>query len=251
MEQRYDEEIEIDLKELFFVMIGKIWVIIGTMVVGVVLAALITTLCIAPMYQSTSSLYILTKSTSLTSLTDIQLGTQLTHDYMVLAKSRTVVEQVIADLTLDMTYEEFLENVTVTNENNTRILALSVKHADPYMACMIVDKYAAVTAEQTAKIMDTDVPNVVDKGVVAKNPISPSLLKNSVIGGLLGFILAAGIIIVIYLLNDTVKTADDAEKYLGLTNLGNIPMYESAKKTSKKNKKLSKKEKKSEEGGSK
>ncbi|MBR6222023.1 MAG: polysaccharide export protein [Lachnospiraceae bacterium] len=239
MENQFDEEIEIDLRELFFVLLGKIWIIIGTSIAGVVAAVLFTTLCITPMYQSTASLYILSKSTSLTSLADIQLGTQLTQDYMVIAKSRKVIEQVIKDCELDMTYEQFLGTVSVTNESNTRVLSLTVKNPDPYMAKMIVDKYSQVTAEQTAKIMDTDVPNEVDVGVVADHPVSPSVKKNALIGGMLMFVFVCGIIVVLYLLDDSVKTGDDAEKYLGLTNLGSIPVYESSMKKTGKSKKKS------------
>lgn len=229
---------EIDLKELFFVLLGKIWILIAFTIAGAVIAALYTILCVTPMYQSTSSLYILSKTTTLTSLTDLQMGTQLTQDYMVLAKSRNVVETVIDELELDMTYEQFLENVTIANEANTRILSLSVRNSDPYMAKTIVDKYAEVTASKTADVMATEVPNIVDIGVVAEHPVSPNTKKNTVLGGLLAFVVVAGIIIVRYLMDDSIKTADDAEKYLGLTNLGSIPLYSSEKKSKgKKNKK--------------
>ena len=235
MEQRYEQdEIEIDLKELLFALLSKIWVIIGTTIVGGVIAVLITTLCITPMYESTASLYIISKSTTLTSLTDIQLGSQLTQDYMVIAKSRKVIDQVIEKLELDETYEQFLTRVSLYNESNTRVLSLTVQDADPYMAKTIVDTYAEVTATETASIMDTDIPHSIDLGVVAKDPVSPSLMKNTLIGALLGFVLAAGIVTVMYLLNDAIQTPEDAEKYLGLTNLGSIPVYESSAKSGKK-----------------
>lgn len=237
---------EIDLKELFFVLLSKIWILIAVTIAGAVIAALYTILCVTPMYQSTSSLYILSKTTTLTSLTDLQMGSQLTQDYKVLAKSRNVVETVIDELELDMTYEQFLANVTIENEANTRILTLSVRNADPYMAKTIVDKYAEVTANKTADVMATEVPNIVDTGVVADAPVSPNTKKNTVLGGLLAFVVVAGIIVVRYLMDDSIKTADDAEKYLGLTNLGSIPLYSSEKKSKgKKGKKAAKKSSKS------
>ncbi len=231
---------EIDLKELFLVLWSKIWVLIAAAVGGAVIAALYTILCVTPMYESSSSLYILSKTTTLTSLTDLQLGSQLTQDYMVLAKSRNVVEDVIKELDLDMTYEQFLDTVSISNDSNTRILTLSVKNADPYMAKTIVDKYAEVTAKKTADVMATEVPNVVDCGVVADHPVSPNTKKNIVLGGLIFFVVAAGVIIVRYLMDDSIKTADDAEKYLGLTNLGSIPVYSGEKKGKGKGKKAKK-----------
>lgn len=230
---------EIDLKEILLALWSKVWILIAATVAGAVVTGLVTILCVTPMYESSSSLYILSKTTTLTSLTDLQMGTQLTQDYMVLAKSRNVVEDVIAELDLDMTYEEFLDTVTISNETDTRILTIAVRNADPYMAKTIVDKYAEVTAEKTASVMATEVPNIVDAGVVADAPVTPNTVKNVIIGGLAAFVIAAAIIIVRYLVDDSVKTPDDCEKYLGLTNLGSIPMYAGQKKE-KRSKKVKK-----------
>lgn len=41
---------------------------------------------------------------SITSLADIQTGTSLTNDYMVIVEGRPVLEQVIENLGLDETY---------------------------------------------------------------------------------------------------------------------------------------------------
>ena len=42
-------------------------------------------------------------------------------------------------------------------------------------------------------------------------------------GGLLGLILCAGVLIVRYLMDDTIHTAEDMEKYFGLVPLTVIP----------------------------
>ena len=57
------------------------------------------------------------------------------------------------------------------------------------------------------------------------------------IGGLLGILLAAAVVIIVYLTNDTVKTPEDVEKYLGLSVLGTIPYSSKMGKKSKKKKK--------------
>ncbi len=225
MEQNNNaEEIEIDIKELLIVLLSKIWIIIVVTIAGGAVALLYTTLFMSPVYQSTASMYIITKTTTLTSLTDLQIGSQLTNDYMVIAKSRRVVEQVIDDLDLDETQSQFLSNVTLKNTSNTRVLSITVTDNDPYMAKTIVDAYAQAIATETANIMDTDEPRTIDMGDVSLTPISPNVTKNTLIGAACGFVLAAVIIICLYLLNDAIKTSEDAEKYLGLTSLGTIPV---------------------------
>ena len=93
--------------------------------------------------------------------------------------------------------------------------------------------------------MDIEAVNVVDYANLPESPKSPNSIKNMIIGGLLGFVLAIGIIVIIYILDDTIKTPDDVEKYLGLSVLGSIPYDENV---DTKNKKRKRKRKKSSKG---
>lgn len=225
-----DDEMEIDLKELFFVLLKKAWLIL---LVGILLAAgagYYTKKYITPQYQSSSMLYVLGKSTSITSLADIQLGTQLTKDYVVLVKSRTVLNKVIENLKLDITYEEMNAKVSVTNQTDTRIIKITATDPDPVVAKEIADEVADVAKRTMAEIMVTDEPNIVEEGVVNKHPVSPNTLKNCAMAGVLGVFVTCFIIVVIYLMNDTIKTAEDVEKYLGISTLGSIPMDGKRKK---------------------
>ena len=88
-----DDEIEIDLKELFYVIKRKLWIILLTGIVGAVGFGLFTAMVMKPVYTSSTMLYIVNKTTTLTSLTDLQLGTQLTKDYKVLVTRRPVTAQ--------------------------------------------------------------------------------------------------------------------------------------------------------------
>lgn len=230
MNDTHNEEIEIDLKELFYMLFSKIWIIILAAALGLGIAAGYTVTFVQPVYSSTSTLYVLTKSTSITSLADIQMGSSLTQDYMVFITSRPVAEKVITELGLDMSYNEFVSNITVENPSNTRFLNVTVRNEDAYMAKTIVDKLTDVSANRMAEIMETPAPNVMDYGHIAENPISPNVTKNAVIGALLGFVLSAGCLVVLYLMNDAIQTTEDVEKYLGMNTLGLIPLEEGVSK---------------------
>lgn len=229
-EKLQTEEIEIDLREIVFLLLKHIWIIICSAVIGVVAFGLYTYTMIDPLYESQSMMYVLTKSTSLTSLADVQLGTQLTNDYVVFVTSRPVVDKVIDNLDLKMTYKEFLDHVSVDNPSNTRILKITVSHTDPKMAQTIVNELTDVAASRVAEVMDTDAPRVADYGHLPANPSSPSIVKNSAIGGILLALLAIAIIVIHYLMNDSIKTGEDVERYLGLNVLGMIPLEEGTSK---------------------
>ena len=96
-----EDEVEIDLGEIFHLMLSKLWLLILCFIVGATLAFGGTKFLVTPKYSASSMIYILTKTTSVTSLADIQMGSQLTADFEILATSRPVVEEVIEKLDLN------------------------------------------------------------------------------------------------------------------------------------------------------
>lgn len=239
-----NDEIEIDVLELFHVLLDKIWVIILAGAVAALAVVAATILFITPQYQSTTKMYVLSKqdSNTLTSQ-DMQTSLSLTKDYAELIKSRTVTEGVITQLNLDMTHEQLLSKMTVDSATDTRILSISVRDADPYVACEIANAIRDVAANHIKNVMDIDAVNVVETANIPENKISPSIKKNGLVGGVAGVAIAIAIILITYLSNDTIKTQEDVERYLGLSTLGTIPMSEVDRKN--KNKKKHKKQKRS------
>ena len=215
-------ETEIDLVEVFRLLKSRIWTLLIAIVLAAGLAGGYTAFFVTPKYQSTSQIFILNTSDDL-SISELQIGSQLTQDYMEIIKSRPVLETTIEELKLDMGYAELGSMLTITNPQNTRILYLTITNTDAYMAKTIVDKLTDVSIEFIHKKMDTEKPNVIDYGHIAGSPSSPSMKRNVIIGGLLGFVLAAAVIIIRYLMNDSIHTSEDVEKYIGINTIGMIP----------------------------
>ena len=207
---------------------------------GAVGFGLFTAMVMKPVYTSSTMLYIVNKTTTLTSLTDLQLGTQLTKDYKVLVTSRPVTGQVITNLDLNLSHEQLVKKIKVDNPTDTRILTISVEDTDPYMAKSIADEFASVASARMAEIMDSAPPNIVEEAYLPTQKTKPSITKNTMIGGLAGVFLAGAIILVLFVMNDAIKTPEDVEKYLGLNTLATIPVFEGetgAKKKKSKRKK--------------
>ena len=230
-----NDEIEIDLGEVFHLVISKLGVIILSGILLGVLSIIGTMLFITPKYESTTKIMVLNKqdNNTLTSA-DMQTSTQLTKDYAELIQSRTVLEGVIAQLNLDMTYKKMLNKVSVETSSDSRIVSISVTDEDPYTASEIANAVRDMAAEHIQSVMDIEAVNVVDTANIPNEKASPSLAKNGVIGGLLGVIIAMVAVIIIYLTNDTIKVEEDVERYLGLSVLGSIPFSEKESRSKKK-----------------
>lgn len=224
--QEFDDEIEIDLRELLAVLLSQWLLILVVTVLGGGIAFGVSHYMIVPKYESTSQLYVLSKSTSITSLADIQTGTSLTNDYMVVVEGRPVLEQVIVNLSLNETYRSLKDKVTLNNPANSRILEITVRDENPAMAKKIADEIADVGSTFIAAKMVQDAPMIIQKGYADGEPVSPNIIKNTLIGAVLGAFLAMAIIVISYLFNDTIMTAEDVEKKLGLNVLGTLPLEE-------------------------
>ena len=140
-----DDEIEIDLKDLVLEILSFWKWVLFALIIGAVTAYCISRFVMVPQYESTSQFYVLSKSMSITSLADIQTGTSLTNDYMVIVEGRPVLEQVIENLGLDETYSSLKKKVTLNNPSNSRILEITVRDANPSMAKKIADEIARVS----------------------------------------------------------------------------------------------------------
>lgn len=225
MEKKFeaDDEIEIDLLELFYALRHRWWAILLALVIGAGAAGVYTKKLIAPHYQSTSMVYVLSKETTLASLADLQIGSQLTKDYSVIIKSRPVLQEVIDKQNLDLTTDELGEMITIDNPKDTRILSITVEDIEPMRAKAIVDEVTKSASNYIGDIMEMVPPKVIEDGVVAVKPSSPSVKKNAAVGGLGLAVLVCGLICLKTVLDDTIKSEEDIEKYLGLSVLAVIP----------------------------
>lgn len=228
MEKHYeiDDEIEIDLKELFFELLNN-WIMIAVSTVLVAaIAFCLSKFIMIPQYESTSELYVLSKSSAITELVDLQMGTNLTNDYKVVVTGRPVLEQVIKNLELEETFASLKGKVAINNPANSRILQITVTDSSPERAKAIADEIAEVGAAFIAEKMQQDAPSILQYGYADGDPVSPNIMMNTVLGAAIGAFLAMAIVIISYLMNDTIMSTDDIERKLGLNVLGTLPLEE-------------------------
>ena len=238
--QQNQDEIEIDLLELLRVLWSKIgYVILAALALGL-LMVLVSKVFMKPQYESTTKMYVLSKQDSSSTVTsgDLQASSLLTKDYAELIQSRFVLEEVVQGMGLDLTYEQMKEKVSVTTPTDTRILAITVKDKDPVMAMKMANAIREAASVHIMNVMDIQAVNVAETANMPMKKASPSVLKNTFLGGVLGVFLIIAVVLVRYLMDDTIKTPEDVEKYLQLSTLAVIPLNEGEADGKKKKKKV-------------
>lgn len=226
-----DDTIEIDLQELFGLLLSRLWLIIICTVVGGVAAFIVSNFFVTPLYQSTTSVYILNKNENSTvSYSDLQLGTQLTKDYAQMITSRDVLEGVIEKCDLDEGYGSFSSRVSVTTPSDTRMIKITVTDENPVMAQLLANEVRKLAADKIKEVMDIEAVNTVDEANLPTSPASPSVGKWTMVGGAVGMVLCIMIVLIRFLMDDSIKTSEDVEKYLELSTLASIPVKEDTEK---------------------
>ena len=221
-----NEEMEIDLLELLMVMKKHLAAILLAGIVGLVIMFAYTSFLVTPLYSASSMMYVMpdnSNSMNSSTLSDMQVGQQLTSDYSSMIKSRSFMEDVIKKLNLTIDYQQLLEKVEVTNPTSSRILQVTVNDPNPQTAADIANEMASVAESKLKEITGMQAIKIYEEAAVPDRPSSPSLKKNCALGLLAGLVLAMALVTILYLMDDTIKTEDDIEKYLGMTTLAVLP----------------------------
>ena len=219
-----NEEATIDLMELMYHLLSHWKLIISMALIFAILVGFWTIFLVTPKYEATSTIYVLSRKDSAINMADLQIGSALTSDYIKVFDMWEVHEEVISNLNLPYDYQDMRKNLTIQNDNNTRMLDISFTSSSAEEAARVANEYAAVVSQYIADTMATDKPNIMSVALVPTKPVSPHKKRDIALGFILGALIAMAIVTVRFIMDDKFKTADDIRKYTGLTTLAIVPV---------------------------
>lgn len=230
------DDVLVDLVDLFYYFKRKLWIIIVSLLVFAIIGYAGSELLLTPKYTASTRVYVLSwSSEEAIAYADLQLSSQILNDYEVLVTGQNVTNEVIGELGLDMSSDTLSSMIEVSTPDDatTRVLEISVTDTDPQRAADIANAVREVAATQLEEIMDLDVVKTVYDAEAPTSPSSPNVKRNTLVCALVGAAIAAGILLLIYLLDDMIRTEEDVERYLGLSTLGIIPVSAELSTTSR------------------
>lgn len=219
----------IDLREYFFILKKKLWIIVTSALVCGFISGLVSFFALTPIYQANTSLIVNkevgNKVTEMTTTDDLNYVQKLAITYGEIIKSRAVITPTIEKLDLNMTYEELASAVSVTNVSDTQIIKISVQHENPKVAMKICNTIPSIFSEEVQRIVKASGVEVIDKAILPTNPIKPNKKMNVLIAMVLGVMVSVFIIFLIEALNTKIKEPKDIEEKLGIPVFGVVPKY--------------------------
>ena len=121
------------------------------------------------------------------------------------------------------TYEQLNGMIDISTVEDTRILKISATSIKPEEAKTIANALAEKAVTEIPKLMGTSSPNIAERAITPKGKSSPSLKKNVMMGAFGGMVVVLAIFTFLFITDDTIKTEEDVEKYLGIIPLTVIP----------------------------
>ncbi|RHM62818.1 MULTISPECIES: YveK family protein [Coprobacillaceae] len=220
-----NEDIEINLGELFEVLKSHLHIIIISTLVCAILVGVFTIFFVEKKYSSSARIFPKPQvNEGVVDYSQITSNNLMTNNYVALLNGNSIQSKVAQELKVDTGVVS--SALAVSNESDTQIISISATTNDPQLSKKIVDTTVSVFTQEVKDTLNINNITTVDEAKLQTTPVSPSLTKNLVIGGLVGLIVSIGIIFIRFMLDNRIHTKEDAENYLGIPNLGVIPYFE-------------------------
>ena len=181
-----------------------------------------------PKYDSSALMIVNTRQDVNANVTSDQINsaTKLVSTYGIIIKSDTVLQQVIDNLGLNLTYAKLNKRVTVAAVDDTQVMKITVQSDSPEWARQVCEQIITVAPDVIKEAVEAGSVKVISNPSLATEPVSPNIMKNTMLAAAVGFVLVIGIIVLQVLLDNKINTEEDVTKYLDMTVLGVIPQYD-------------------------
>lgn len=221
---------EINLKEIIDLFWRKKFFIIICCLLGAIAGLIYTMKFVTPKFTATSSLILVQTDSSGSAAgvttSDVTLNDKLIETYKELAKSKSVINEVIDELKLDLSYGRVKSEVSVQAVTGTQILKISVTDVKPERATAIANTLSQVFSNKVEEIYKIDNINVVDEAETPQAPSNINHKKDVMVFVAVAFVLSIAIIFLVSVLDTTVGQNTDFERTMGVKVLAEIPNCE-------------------------
>ncbi len=222
--QRTEEpaEREIDLVELFYVVLSKIHYVIIAALIGAIIMGMNASKSI-PIYSATAKLYIVGNQGTALNVTDLQMGSMLTMDYEEVFRTWEVHEMVRSQMQLNYSYGQLQGMLSISNPEDTRVLYITVRNPNAQLAADLANAYATAAKTFILQTMDSEEPNVFSVALVPSVASRVSKAAEAAKGFLIGGALMGGLIVLFFFLDDRPRTPEHIQKSADIPTLAIIP----------------------------
>jgi capsular polysaccharide biosynthesis protein len=150
---------------------------------------------------------------------DVQGLQQLTQTMELAVDSRPVAEDVIQRLDLDTMPGDFLGNLSAEQLGATQFIEVTYRDTDPEVAQSVANTTGETFSEEISQVnpsTDTITATVWERAPVPDSPVSPSFLRNILLGLAVGLLLGVALAFLVEYLDDSWRSPEEVELISGV-----------------------------------
>lgn len=220
----YEVDEVINLNELLMSVIKNIKIAIFLLILFSIIGYFATKIFISQTYTASTSIYLTPQISESGSLdyNSQMANSKLVTNAVNLLTQNNIMSEVAKDVGLESA-DSVKKLVSVSNESNTEIITISVTTTDPKLSKDIANDTVSTFIRTMQKNLNVSNIEVVDKAKLSYVPSGPNVKKNTVMAGAVGFAIGVGYAVLKFLLDNRLRTKEEAEKYLGIPVFCEIP----------------------------
>ena len=225
-EDLYEED-ELDLMDLVFTLFRR-WKLIVLVAVPIIGMGTFFAMTRPTVYKSEMTLMVSNgKNYQASSLNENELSKnqKLAGTYAEIAKSKTILCNVIKKYDIDETLKNLQGQVTIAPVGNTEFLRLTYKNSDPQMAAAVTNEIGNEFMLKVRQVMNFQNIKVIESAQVPDTCLPKKrgliIIMSIILGGMTG----CGIAFIIEFFFCKLRKPKDIEKILGSSMLGMVPDF--------------------------
>lgn len=227
---------QFNLMDALKICVRRWWVLVIGVVLGGMISGLYTEFFIQPKYTSVATLYsentneIVEHDETNVSLNTIVTRQTLVKTYAEVLSSNIFLKKVAKETDLGYTYSQIHNMLSMTSRNGTEILVIRVSTKNPEHSYKIAKCIMELASDQVGEVVGGGSMNPIDEPEVPTSPSSPNKPKNIQLGIMIGFILSIVVVLLVEVLDNKVKSAEQVSDGFNYPVLGEIPFYSTGNK---------------------
>ncbi|MCY8788208.1 protein-tyrosine kinase activator TkmA [Bacillus inaquosorum] len=225
------------LKEILSTLTKRILLIMIVTAAATAAGGLISFFALTPIYENSTQILVNQSKNDQKEVqfNDVQTNLQLINTYNVIIKSPAILDEVIKEIGLSMTFQELNDKITVSSEQDSQVVNISVRDENAETAAHIANTIASVFKGKITSIMNVDNVSILSKAEVSEHPspVSPKPLLNIAIAFAAGLAGSIGLAFLLEHLDNTIKSEEQLESLLDIPVLGTVSTIANEPKTAK------------------
>ncbi|MNC13526.1 Capsular polysaccharide type 8 biosynthesis protein cap8A [compost metagenome] len=223
---------ELDLRDYFQIVKKRLLMIVSIVVVVCLLAGIYSLYIKKPVYEASTKIIVnqtqqVQTAASELDLNQINTNIQMINTYKEIIKTPAILDVVANNYPeFNTNAEELLKKVNVSSVNNTQVMTLVVRDNSYQRAAELVNAISLVFKQEIPSLFNVQNVSILNEAKlnppVEPGPVEPNVVMNLAIAFIVSLMIGLGIAFLLEYLDDTLKTEEDIEKYLGLPTIAMI-----------------------------